>query len=86
MIDGINGLNSASGGYPVSFITQIRQAPAKTPAAPFEPASREVTPEEIAPPTGDEAEIKREYMALELAQRQFSQILPRLETANADVQ
>ncbi len=86
MIDGINGPTSSSAGYPVSFITNVRQSVPKAPAAPVEPATREVSPEEIAPPNGDEAEVKQEYMALELAHRQFSQILPRLETANADVQ
>lgn len=86
MIDGINGLSSSPGGYPVSFITQIRQSAPKAPAAPVEAVTREVTPEEIAPPSGDEAEVKQEYMALELAHRQFTQILPKLETANADVE
>lgn len=86
MIDGINGPSSTSAGYPVSFITNVRQAAPKAPPAPVEPAVREATPEEIAPPTGDEAEVKQEYMALELAHRQFSQILPRLEMANADVE
>ena len=86
MIDGINGLSSSSAGYPVSFITNVRQSAPKAPTAPVEPVSREVTPEEIAPPSGDEAEVKQEYMALELAHRQFSEILPRLEMANADVQ
>lgn len=85
MIDGINGLSSSSAGYPVSFITNVRHAAPKAPAAPVEPVQREVSPEEIAPPTGDEAEVKQEYMALELAHRQFSQLLPRLELANADV-
>lgn len=86
MIDGINGLSSSSSGYPVSFITNVRQATPKTPAAPVEAPSREVTPEQITPPSGDEAEVKQEYMALELAHRQFSQILPKLEMANADVE
>jgi len=86
MIDGINGLSSSSAGYPVSFITNVRQSAPKAPTAPVEAPSREVTPEQIAPPTGDEAEVKQEYMALELAHRQFSQILPRLEMANADVE
>jgi len=82
----IEGIPSSSAGYPVSFITNVRQGAPKPPTAPVEPTSREVTPEEIARPTGDEAEVKQEYMALELAHRQFSQILPRLEMANADVE
>jgi len=86
MTDGIQGISPGSSGYPVSFITNVRQTAPKAPAAPVEPPSREVTPEQIAAPTGDEAEVKAEYMALELAQRQFSQILPRLEMANADVE
>lgn len=86
MIDGINGISSGSAGYPVSFITNVRQSTPKAPTAPVEQVSRDVSPEQIAPPTGDEAEVKQEYMALELAHRQFSQILPKLEMANADVE
>lgn len=86
MIDGINGPSPSSAGYPVSFITNVRQSAPKPPTPPVEAVQREISPEEIAPPSGDEAEVKQEYMALELAHRQFSQILPRLEMANADVE
>lgn len=82
----IDGITPGSSGYPVSFITNVRQSAPKAPAAPVEEVLREVTPEQIAPPTGDEAEVKQEYMALDLAQRQFAQLLPQIEMANADVQ
>lgn len=81
----IDGITPSTSGYPVSFITNVRQSTPKPPPAPVEEVRREITPEELVAPKGSESEVKEEYMALELAHRQFSQILPKIEMANADV-
>lgn len=81
MIPGI----SSSGGYiPQSFVTKVRTS--TTPQGPAPEVQPEPQPADMRAPEGDEKTLSREFNLFDLATRQFSQILPRLELANAPVE
>jgi hypothetical protein len=85
MIQGV----SATGISPWSFISKVQ--PSRTPqTAPTPQVQNEQPPPaervELAAPSGDEATLTREFNLFDLATRQFSRILPVIETATVPVE
>lgn len=85
----ISGIPS-SGGY---FPSSLASSPTARPASASRPAPATVAetraepePAELQAPQGDEETLSRELNLFDLANRQFSGILPRLELATSPVE
>ena len=83
----ISGIPSSGGYFPSSLSHQPapRVAPTARPASAPE-IRPEPEPAELQAPQGDEETLSRELNLLDLANRQFSGILPRLELATSPVE
>ena len=81
----INGIPSSGGYFPPAFGTKVRTSPTPAPQSPAPEVRPEPQPADLRAPEGDEDSLTREYNLFDLATRQFSQILPRLELATSPV-
>jgi hypothetical protein len=82
MISGI----SSSGYFPQSFVTKVKTSGPSPQNAPAPDVQPEPQPSELRAPEGDQQSLTKEFNLFDLATRQFSQILPRLELATVPVE
>jgi hypothetical protein len=80
------GISSSGGYFPPSFVTSVRTAPAHTAAAPAPEVKSEPQPADLRAPEGTTDSLSREFNLFDLANRQYAEILPRIETATVPVQ
>lgn len=73
---------STSGHLPSSLLTNPR--PAVSGANP--PATKAIVPDNDSPVSGGGDDIFRQYQTLDLAARQFSQLLPRIEALGFQIE
>jgi hypothetical protein len=83
MISGIS-----SGGYfPPSSVNKAKTSNQPKPAQAAAPeVQAEPQPTDLQAPEGDQQSLAREFNLFDLAVRQFSQILPRLELATSPLE
>jgi len=82
----ISGISSSGGYLPQSFVTKVKTSATPQPQTPPPEIKPDADPAELQAPEGDQESLTREFNLFDLAVRQFSQILPRLETANSSVE
>jgi hypothetical protein len=87
----VTGISSPGGYFPPPLVSKSKTSATQTPAqAPH--AEIQAQPEDqpdagvVRAPEGDEQSLTREFNLFDLATRQFSQILPRLELATVPVE
>jgi len=82
MIPGI----SSNGGYvPPSFVTKVRTSTARSTQSPASEVPPEAQPAEMRAPEGTKESLTHEYNLFDLANRQYAEILPRIELATSPV-
>lgn len=82
----IPGISSSGGYFPPSFVTKVRTSTAQTsPQSPAPEIQPEPQPAEFRAPEGTKESLTQEYNLLDLANRQYAEILPRIELATTPV-
>lgn len=82
----IPGISSSGGYFPQSFVTKVRTSTAQTtPQAPAPEVQPEASPAELRAPEGTKESLTHEFNLFDLANRQYAEILPRLEEATTPV-
>lgn len=82
----IPGISSSDGFLPSSFVTRVRPSPTPAPQTPPAEVQPESSPADLVAPEGTTESLTREYNLFDLAQRQYREILPRIEMATVPVQ